>query len=124
MQNLINSFTRKVVSTPITTVFLAKNGATPTRLFKRHSTFPDHNTFKQQAHFTPIIELKPILGSPNHLDENSTTKKIISTDAQRRNPIVKTFLFNDSNAFLFSSFRRRPTGHVSFVCPLPNRIRR
>ncbi|UJR09925.1 hypothetical protein I4U23_014146 [Adineta vaga] len=55
----------------------------------------NNNGLKQQAHFTPIIELKPILGGPTVTDEEPIRKvtKIISTntiqkDSQRINTIT------------------------------------
>ena len=66
------------------------------RFNKRHRNHLSNNEHKQQAHFTPIIELKPILGSSTTVDEDESIKKvtkIISTntiqkDSQRFNTIV------------------------------------
>ncbi|CAF0859344.1 unnamed protein product [Adineta ricciae] len=90
-----------------TTVILPKHRTTGhplilNRSHKRHrnsastsETTTNNNSVKQQAHFTPIIELKPILGGSTHTDEEPIRKvtKIISTntiqkDAQRINTIT------------------------------------
>ena len=59
------------------------------------SNYDNKNGMKQQAHFTPIIELKPILGGSTMVDDEPIRKttKIISTntiqkDSQRINTIV------------------------------------
>lgn len=61
------------------------------------STSEGHAGLKQQAHFTPIIELKPILGGSPLTDEEPVRKvtKIISTntiqkDSQRISTIVSS----------------------------------
>ncbi|CAF1579555.1 unnamed protein product [Adineta ricciae] len=90
-----------------TTVILPKHRTTGrplilNRSHRRHrnsastsETTTNNNGAKQQAHFTPIIELKPILGGSTHTDEEPIRKvtKIISTntiqkDAQRINTIT------------------------------------
>jgi hypothetical protein len=56
------------------------------RRSRRHEKYPrDHNETKQQAHCTPIIELKPILGGSNITTSNNEIKKvrtILSTNAE------------------------------------------
>ena len=69
-----------------TTVILPKHRTTGrplilNRSHKRHrnststsDATTNNNGLKQQAHFTPIIELKPILGGPTHTDEEPIRK--------------------------------------------------
>jgi hypothetical protein len=75
----------------------------------------DNNGIKQQAHFTPIIELKPILGGSTTVDDEPIRKmtKIISTstiqkDSQRINTIVSLYnhLFHSKNTLFFRLHKR------------------
>jgi hypothetical protein len=91
------------------------------RFHKRHRghlSNPDH---KQQAHFTPIIELKPILGGSTTMDEyhkdESIRKvtKIISTntiqkDSQRISTIVSRIKTIRSLHHIF--FRQQKRSHL------------
>ncbi len=90
------------ISTPslikTTTLILPKQPTNRRSLLinKRHRNHLSNIEHKQQAHFTPIIELKPILGSSTTVDDDESIKKvtkIISTntiqkDSQRFNTIV------------------------------------
>lgn len=81
-------------------IFSTLNKTTTTTISNRRSIFKRHRNHTStnehtKAHFTPIIELKPILGGSTTNNEESVRKitKIISTntaqkDAQRINTIV------------------------------------
>ncbi len=76
-------------------------------IFKRHRNQVSNNDHTK-AHFTPIIELKPILGGSTSNNDESIRKitKIISTntiqkDSQRINTIVRIFLISLKILFLF-----------------------
>jgi hypothetical protein len=91
MRNLITLlFTPSIPSLPSTT---HRRSLLMNRIHKRSN---NHSENKQQAHFTPIIELKPILSGSTTPDDESINKKVtkiistntIQTNSQRLNTIV------------------------------------